>query len=167
MERKWWQEEVIYQIYPKSFKDSNGDGIGDIRGITEKLDYLKDLGVTMLWICPVYRSPMDDNGYDVSDYRALAPEFGEMEDLEELIREAKRREIKIMMDLVINHSSDEHEWFRKALEDPESRYHDYYVFKEGTEIPNNWRSIFGGSVWRRCRAGMNITITRSERNSRI
>ena len=147
MERKWWQEEVIYQIYPKSFKDSNGDGIGDIRGITEKLDYLKDLGVTMLWICPVYRSPMDDNGYDVSDYRALAPEFGEMEDLEELIREAKRREIKIMMDLVINHSSDEHEWFRKALEDPESRYHDYYVFKEGTEIPNNWRSIFGGSVW--------------------
>ena len=124
MERKWWQEEVIYQIYPKSFKDSNGDGIGDIRGITEKLDYLKDLGVTMLWICPVYRSPMDDNGYDVSDYRALAPEFGEMEDLEELIREAKRREIKIMMDLVINHSSDEHEWFRKALEDPESRYHD-------------------------------------------
>ena len=147
MERKWWQEEVIYQIYPKSFKDSNGDGIGDIRGITEKLDYLKDLGVTMLWICPVYRSPMDDNGYDVSDYRALAPEFGEMEDLEELIREAKGREIKIMMDLVINHSSDEHEWFRKALEDPESRYHDYYVFKEGTEIPNNWRSIFGGSVW--------------------
>ena len=147
MTKKWWQDEVIYQIYPKSFRDSNGDGIGDIRGITEKLDYLKDLGVTMLWICPVYQSPMDDNGYDVSDYMALAPEFGDMDDLDELIREADKRDIKIMMDLVINHSSDEHEWFQKALEDPESRYHDYYIFKEGTKRPNNWRSIFGGSVW--------------------
>ena len=147
MEKKWWQDEVIYQIYPKSFNDSNGDGVGDIRGITEKLDYLKDLGVTMLWICPVYQSPMDDNGYDVSDYRALAPEFGSMDDLDELIREADKREIKIIMDLVINHSSDEHEWFRKALEDPDSRYHDYYIFKESVERPNNWRSIFGGSVW--------------------
>ena len=147
MEKKWWQDEVIYQIYPKSFNDSNGDGVGDIRGITEKLDYLKDLGVTMLWICPVYQSPMDDNGYDVSDYRALAPEFGSMDDLDELIREADKREIKIIMDLVINHSSDEHEWFRKALEDPDSRYHDYYIFKESAERPNNWRSIFGGSVW--------------------
>ena len=126
---KWWEKEVIYQIYPKSFKDSNGDGIGDIRGITGKLDYLEDLGVTMLWICPVYRSPMDDNGYDVSDYRALAPEFGEMEDLDELIREAGKRGIKIMMDLVINHSSDEHEWFRQALKDPGSKYHDYYIFR--------------------------------------
>ena len=147
MEKKWWQDEVIYQIYPKSFNDSNGDGVGDIRGITEKLDYLKDLGVTMLWICPVYQSPMDDNGYDVSDYRALAPEFGSMDDLDELIRETDKREIKIIMDLVINHSSDEHEWFRKALEDPDSRYHDYYIFKESVERPNNWRSIFGGSVW--------------------
>ena len=147
MEKKWWQDEVIYQIYPKSFNDSNGDGVGDIRGITEKLDYLKDLGVTMLWICPVYQSPMDDNGYDVSDYRALAPEFGSMDDLDELIRETDKREIKIIMDLVINHSSDEHEWFRKALEDPDSRYHDYYIFKESAERPNNWRSIFGGSVW--------------------
>lgn len=147
MENMWWQKEVIYQIYPKSFYDSNGDGIGDIRGITEKLDYLQNLGVTMLWICPVYESPMDDNGYDVSDYRALAPEFGNMEDLDELIREAGNREIKIMMDLVINHSSDEHEWFRHALEDPDSRYHDYYIFKEGIKEPNNWRSIFGGSVW--------------------
>lgn len=147
MENMWWQKEVIYQIYPKSFYDSNGDGIGDIRGITEKLDYLQNLGVTMLWICPVYESPMDDNGYDVSDYRALAPEFGNMEDLDELIREAGNREIKIMMDLVINHSSDEHEWFRHALEDPDSRYRDYYIFKEGIKEPNNWRSIFGGSVW--------------------
>ena len=144
---KWWEKEVIYQIYPKSFKDSNGDGIGDIRGITGKLDYLEDLGVTMLWICPVYRSPMDDNGYDVSDYRALAPEFGEMEDLDELIREAGKRGIKIMMDLVINHSSDEHEWFRQALKDPGSKYHDYYIFRQGKDRPNNWRSIFGGSVW--------------------
>lgn len=147
MEKKWWQKEVVYQIYPRSFYDSSKDGIGDIRGITEKLDYLKDLGITMLWICPVYQSPMDDNGYDVSDYRALAPEFGSMEDLDELIREAKKRNIKIIMDLVINHTSDEHEWFRKALEDPQSRYHDYYIFKKGTERPNNWRSIFGGSVW--------------------
>lgn len=147
MMKKWWRDEVIYQIYPKSFRDSNGDGIGDIRGITEKLDYLEDLGVTMLWICPVYQSPMDDNGYDVSDYMALAPEFGDMDDLDELIREADKRNIKIMMDLVINHSSDEHEWFQKALEDPESRYHDYYIFKEGKARPNNWRSIFGGNVW--------------------
>lgn len=147
MERKWWQKEVVYQIYPKSFFDSSGDGIGDIRGITEKLDYLHDLGVTMLWICPVYQSPMDDNGYDVSDYRALAPEFGTLDDLEELIREADKCDIKIIMDLVINHSSDEHEWFKTAIVDADSRYHDYYIFKEGTEVPNNWRSIFGGSVW--------------------
>lgn len=147
MKKKWWQEEVVYQIYPKSFCDSNQDGIGDLRGITEKLDYLKELGVTMLWICPVYQSPMDDNGYDISDYQAVAAEFGTMEDLEELIREAAKREMKIILDLVINHTSDEHEWFRKALEDPDSPCHDYYIFKEGTRTPNNWRSVFGGSVW--------------------
>lgn len=147
MEKIWWQKEVVYQIYPKSFYDSNGDGIGDIKGITEKLDYLKELGVTMVWICPVYQSPMDDNGYDVSDYMALAPEFGRMEDLEELIREAGERGIKIIMDLVINHTSDQHMWFQKALADPKSKYHDYYIFKEGKELPNNWRSVFGGSVW--------------------
>lgn len=147
MKRHWWQEEVVYQIYPKSFYDSNGDGIGDIRGITEKLDYLHNLGITMLWICPVYQSPMDDNGYDVSDYKALAPEFGNLEDLEELIQEAGKRKIRIIMDLVINHSSDEHEWFKKALADPMSKYHNYYIFKEGSKEPNNWRSIFGGSVW--------------------
>lgn len=147
MEKKWWQEEVVYQIYPKSFRDADGDGIGDIKGITEKLDYLQDLGVTMLWICPVYQSPMDDNGYDVSDYQALAPEFGTMQDLDELIEKAKEKGIKIILDLVINHTSDEHEWFQKALAEPEGEYHDYYIFKEGKKEPNNWRSVFGGSVW--------------------
>ncbi len=147
MKKQWWQEEVVYQIYPKSFYDSNNDGIGDLRGITEKLDYLEDLGVTMLWICPVYQFPMDDNGYDISDYTAIAPEFGTMQDLEELIAEAKKRGIRIILDLVINHTSDEHEWFQKALADAQSPYHDYYIFKEGKQEPNNWRSVFGGSVW--------------------
>lgn len=147
MEKKWWQEEVVYQIYPKSFYDSNGDGIGDLKGITQKLDYLQKLGVTMLWICPIYRSPMDDNGYDVSDYQDIAPEFGVMEDLDELIAAAKERGIKIVLDLVINHTSDEHEWFQKALKEPESEFRNYYIFREGKKEPNNWRSVFGGSVW--------------------
>lgn len=147
MEKKWWQREIVYQIYPKSFYDSNQDGIGDIRGITEKLDYLKNLGVTMLWLCPVFQSPMDDNGYDISDYLSLAPEFGTVEDLDQLIAESKQAGIKIILDLVINHSSDEHSWFQEALRNPDSPYHDYYIFKKGGERPNNWRSIFGGSVW--------------------
>lgn len=147
MNRQWWQKEVVYQIYPKSFNDSNGDGIGDIKGITEKLGYLSDLGVTMLWICPIYKSPMDDNGYDISDYFDLAPEFGIMEDLDELIEKASEKGIKIILDLVINHTSDEHKWFEEAIRNPESKYHDYYIFKEGEEVPNNWRSVFGGSVW--------------------
>lgn len=147
MERKWWQEEVVYQIYPKSFYDSNGDGTGDIRGIMEKLPYLERLGVTMLWICPVFASPMDDNGYDISDYMALAPEFGTLEDLDELIAQAGKQGIKIILDLVINHTSDEHAWFQEALADPKSPYHDFYIFKEGHDEPNNWRSVFGGSVW--------------------
>ncbi|MCI6465616.1 MAG: alpha-glucosidase [Faecalicatena sp.] len=147
MKEQWWQEEVVYQIYPKSFYDSNQDGIGDLRGITEKLDYLENLGITMLWICPIYQSPMDDNGYDISDYRAVAKEFGTMEDLDELIGEARKRGIKIMLDLVINHTSDEHEWFQKALADSNSPYHDFYIFREGDREPNNWRSVFGGSVW--------------------
>lgn len=147
MEKEWWQQEVVYQIYPKSFNDSNGDGKGDIRGIIEKLDYLKELGITMLWISPVYQSPMDDNGYDVSDYMAIAPEFGTMEDLDELIQEAGALGIKIIMDLVINHTSDEHVWFQEALKNPESKYHNYYIFQKGTQKPNNWRSVFGGSVW--------------------
>ncbi|GIM30424.1 alpha-amylase [Clostridium polyendosporum] len=147
--KKWWQKEVIYQIYPKSFYDSNGDGIGDVKGITEKLDYLSDLGVTMLWLCPIYRSPMDDNGYDISDYYQLNPEFGTMEDLDELIEKAKKKNIKIILDLVINHTSDEHPWFQDAINNPNSPYKDYYIFKEGKdgEEPTNWRSIFGGSVW--------------------
>lgn len=147
MKRKWWQEEVVYQIYPKSFCDSNEDGIGDINGITSKLEYLEELGITMLWICPIFQSPMDDNGYDISDYFALAPEFGTMEDLKNLVEKAKEKGIKIILDLVINHTSDEHPWFQKALADPKSNYHDFYIFKEGKEVPNNWRSVFGGSVW--------------------
>lgn len=149
MDRNWWQREVVYQIYPKSFCDSNGDGIGDIRGIVQKLDYLKDLGVTMLWICPIYCSPMDDNGYDVADYQGIAPQFGTMEDVDALIEEARRRDIKIVLDLVINHTSDEHPWFQQALADPSSPCRDYYIFKPGKDgqQPNNWRSVFGGSVW--------------------
>ena len=140
VKRKWWQEEVIYQIYPRSFCDSNGDGIGDLKGITLKLDYLKDLGVTMLWICPCYQSPMDDNGYDISDYMKIANEFGTMDDMDELIREGKKRDIKIILDLVINHTSDEHPWFQEALKNPESKYHDYYIFKSGKkEIAETYR----------------------------
>ena len=142
-----YKREIAYQVYPRSYKDSNHDGIGDIQGIIEKLDYLQDLGITLLWICPVYKSPMDDNGYDIADYYDINPEFGTMEDVEELISEAKKRDIKIMMDLVLNHTSDEHEWFKKAISDPDSKYHDYYIFKQGTTPPNNWRSVFGGSVW--------------------
>ncbi len=147
MKQKWWQKEIVYQIYPKSFCDSNGDGIGDLPGILQKLPYLKDLGVTLLWLCPIYKSPMADNGYDVADYTALAPEFGSMQDLETLIAQAKRMGIGILMDLVINHTSDEHPWFQQALADPHSPYHDYYIFKSGKRPPNNWRSVFGGSVW--------------------
>ena len=147
MNNKWWQKEVVYQIYPKSFYDSNNDGIGDIKGITSKLDYLKNLGITMIWICPIFKSPMDDNGYDISDYFDIAEEFGTMSDLKELIDKAKEKDIKIILDLVINHTSDEHPWFKEALKNPESKYHDYYIFKKGNSVPNNWRSVFGTSVW--------------------
>lgn len=150
LKKKWWQKEVIYQIYPKSFYDSNNDGIGDIKGITQKLDYLQSLGITMVWICPVYKSPMADNGYDISDYYQLNPEFGEMKDLDELIEKAKEKGIKIVLDLVINHTSDEHLWFQDLLNNPESSpYRDYYVLKSGEDgqPPTNWRSVFGGSVW--------------------
>ncbi len=148
-DRKWWQKEIIYQIYPRSFYDANGDGIGDIKGITSKLEYLKDLGITMIWICPIYKSPMVDNGYDISDYLGINPEFGSMEDLDELLERAQALDIKVMLDLVINHTSDEHRWFKEALKNPNSPYRDYYIFKDGVENkePNNWRSIFGGSVW--------------------
>lgn len=149
MDQEWWKKAVAYQIYPRSFCDSNGDGVGDLRGILQKLDYLRDLSVDVLWICPVYRSPMDDNGYDISDYREIDPVFGTNADLEELIREADKRGIRILMDLVINHCSDEHPWFRKALADPDSEEADYFIFKRPADgkRPNNWRSIFGGSAW--------------------
>ena len=149
MEKKWWQKEVVYQLYPRSFYDSNNDGIGDIAGITEKLEYLKELGITMIWICPIFVSPMDDNGYDISDYYHLAPEFGTVEELDTLIEKAKQMGIKIILDLVLNHTSDEHYWFQEALKDKNSKYHEYYIFKDGSEPINNWRSVFGGSVWQK------------------
>lgn len=149
MERKWWHDKVAYQIYPKSFMDSNGDGVGDLRGIIEKLDYLKELGIDIVWISPIYQSPFVDQGYDISDYYKIAPEFGTMEDFDELLLEAEKRGIKIVMDLVINHCSDKHEWFLKALENPEGKYADYFYFEKGKngEAPSNYRSYFGGSVW--------------------
>ncbi len=149
MERKWWHGKVAYQIYPKSFYDSNGDGIGDIPGIISKLDYLADLGIDILWLSPCYQSPLADQGYDISDYYNIDPRFGTMEDMERLIAEAKKRGICILMDLVVNHCSDEHEWFKRACEDPDGKYGKYFYLrdkKEG-ELPTNWRSYFGGPVW--------------------
>ena len=149
MTKKWCQDKVAYQIYPKSFYDSNGDGIGDIPGIIDKLDYLKDLGVDIIWLSPCYQSPLADQGYDISDYYAIDPRFGTMEDMDRLIAEAKDRDMYILMDLVVNHCSDEHEWFRKACEDPDGKYGNFFYLrdkKEG-ELPTNWRSYFGGSVW--------------------
>ncbi|BCZ44583.1 alpha-amylase [Clostridium gelidum] len=147
--KKWWHDKVAYQIYPKSFCDSNGDGIGDLRGIISKLDYLKKLGVDIIWLSPIYCSPMVDQGYDISDYYNIDSQFGTMEDMDELLREAKARNMYILMDLVVNHCSDKHEWFKKALEDPEGEYADYFYFREGkgNKPPCNWRSYFGGSVW--------------------
>ena len=147
MEKDWWKGKVAYQIYPKSFKDSNGDGVGDLKGITEKLDYLQDLGIDILWLSPVYKSPFIDQGYDISDYYAIDPLFGTMEDMEELIAEGKERGISIIMDLVVNHCSSHHEWFQKALADPDGPYADYFYFIESDKEPNNWESYFGGSVW--------------------
>ncbi len=148
--RKLWQDEAIYQIYPRSFCDSNGDGVGDIPGIISKLDYLKDLGVKIIWLSPVYESPLDDMGYDISDYRKIRPELGTMEDMDRLIKEAGERGLKIVMDLVVNHTSDEHEWFLKS-KDPASPYHDYYIWRKGRKNnkkpPNNWTSMFVGSAW--------------------
>ena len=147
MEKDWWKGKVAYQIYPKSFKDSNGDGVGDLKGITEKLDYLQDLGIDILWLSPIYKSPFIDQGYDISDYYAIDPIFGTMEDMEELIAEGKKRGISIIMDLVVNHCSSHHEWFQKALADPDGPYADYFYFIESDKEPNNWESNFGGSVW--------------------
>ena len=125
MAKKWWQDKVVYQIYPRSFQDSNGDGIGDLPGIISRLDYLSDLGIDAIWLSPVYRSPQDDNGYDISDYQDIDPMFGSLEDMERLIAEADKRGIKIIMDLVLNHSSDEHRWFREAKKSKDNPYHDY------------------------------------------
>lgn len=144
MQEKWWHNAVVYQVYPKSFMDSNGDGIGDLPGITSKLDYLAKLGITAIWLSPVYDSPMDDNGYDIADYQAIAAIFGTMEDMDELIEEAKKRDIRIIMDLVVNHTSDEHAWFVEACENPDSPERDYYIWRDE---PNDLDSIFSGSAW--------------------
>lgn len=150
MKRTWWKEAVIYQIYPRSFMDSNGDGIGDIKGITSRLDYLKYLGVDVIWLSPIYKSPNDDNGYDISDYQAIMDEFGTMEDFDEMLSQAHKRGLRIIMDLVVNHTSDEHKWFMESRKSKDSVYRDYYIWREGKDEktpPNNWGSCFGGSAW--------------------
>ncbi|MBN1072852.1 alpha-glucosidase [Clostridium botulinum] len=149
MKTNWWKESVVYQIYPRSFKDSNGDGIGDIRGIIEKLDYLKELGIDVIWLSPVYKSPNDDNGYDISDYKDIMTEFGTMNDFDELLNSAHEKGIKIMMDLVVNHTSDEHQWFVESRKSEKNKYRDYYVWKKGKDgqPPNNWTSCFSGPAW--------------------
>ena len=150
MEKKWWHNKVAYQIYPKSFYDTNGDGIGDINGVIEKLDYLRDLGIDIIWLSPIYCSPLADQGYDISDYYDIDPRFGTLSDLDRLIEEGKKRGIGIVMDLVVNHCSDEHEWFKKACEDPDGEYGKFFYIedhKDGDSLPCNWRSYFGGSVW--------------------
>lgn len=155
LERKWWKEAIGYQIYLRSFYDSNGDGIGDINGIIEKLDYLKDLGVDLLWICPFYKSPMDDNGYDVSDFYDISPDYGTMDDAKRLISEAKKRGIRIIADLVMNQTSDEHEWFMESRKSVDNPYRDYYIWQKGKIVdgkevePTNWASFFGGSCWQK------------------
>lgn len=150
MSKQWWKEIVAYQVYPRSFYDSNGDGIGDLPGLIEKLDYLKDLGIDLIWVCPIFDSPNDDNGYDIRDYKAILDEFGTMEDCDRLIEEVHKRDMKIIFDLVVNHTSDEHEWFIESRSSKDNPYRDYYIWHEGDEEgnrPNNWESIFSGSVW--------------------
>ncbi|ABR32919.1 glycoside hydrolase family 13 protein [Clostridium beijerinckii] len=149
MDKKWWKESVVYQVYPRSFNDSNGDGIGDLRGIIEKLDYLKELGIDVIWLSPVYKSPNDDNGYDISDYEDIMDEFGTMEDMDDLIEEGNKRGIKILMDLVVNHTSDEHKWFIEAKKSKDNPYRDYYIWRDPVngEEPNDLRSTFSGSAW--------------------
>lgn len=150
MEKRWWKESVVYQIYPRSFCDSNGDGIGDLNGITGKLDYLKELGIDVIWLSPVYKSPNDDNGYDISDYQAIMDEFGTMEDFDRMLATAHKKGIKIMMDLVVNHTSDEHKWFIESRKSTDNPYRDYYIWrpaKEDGSLPNNWGSCFSGPAW--------------------
>jgi oligo-1,6-glucosidase len=149
MKKKWWKESVVYQIYPRSFCDSNGDGIGDLRGIIQKLDYLKELGIDVVWLSPVYKSPNADNGYDISDYQDIMEEFGTMADWEEMLAEMHKRGIKLIMDLVVNHTSDEHAWFVESRKSKDNPYRDYYIWRprKGDQEPNNWESLFGGSAW--------------------
>ena len=149
MKKAWWKESVVYQVYPRSFCDSNGDGIGDLRGIISKLDYLKELGINVIWMSPIYRSPNDDNGYDISDYQEIMEEFGTMADFDELLAGAHERGIKIVMDLVVNHTSDEHEWFLESRGSRDNPKRDYYIWYEPKDggYPNNWGSAFGGPAW--------------------
>ena len=149
MDRAWWKEAVVYQIYPRSFKDSNGDGIGDLNGITEKMDYLKELGIDVIWLSPVYESPNDDNGYDISNYRGIMKDFGTMEDYDRMLAAAHERGIRIVMDLVVNHTSDEHPWFIESRRSKDNPYRDYYIWREGKDgkEPNNWGSCFSGPAW--------------------
>lgn len=148
-EKKWWQSAVVYQIYPKSFQDSNGDGVGDLRGIMERLEYLGKLGIDAIWLSPVCKSPQADNGYDISDYQDIDPMFGSVEDMEALIKEAKKYNIRIIMDLVLNHTSNKHRWFEEAKKSKDNPYHDYYVWRDGEEgvEPNDMKAVFGGSAW--------------------
>lgn len=150
LKRDWWKSSVVYQIYPKSFYDSNGDGIGDIQGIIKKLDYLKELGVDVLWLTPIYVSPMADNGYDIADYYNIDETFGTMKDFEELLTEVHNRDMKLIMDMVINHTSTKHFWFKEAIKNEDNKYHNYYIWKKGNDVlpPNNWLSKFGGSAWK-------------------
>ncbi len=149
MEKRWWKESVVYQIYPRSFMDSNGDGIGDLNGITQRLDYLQELGIDVIWLSPVYQSPNDDNGYDISDYRAIMKEFGTMEDFERMLRSIHDHGMKLMMDLVVNHTSDEHPWFIESRKSTDNPYRDYYIWRPGKDggRPNNWGSAFSGPAW--------------------
>lgn len=149
---KWWRNAVVYQVYPRSFQDSNGDGIGDLPGITSRLEYLKELGIDVLWLSPIYESPQVDNGYDISDYQAINPDYGTLDDFDHLVEKAHSLGIKILMDLVVNHTSDQHEWFKKAISEPTSKYRDYYIFRDAQEngdLPNNWGDFFGGCAWQK------------------
>lgn len=168
MERKWWHDSVVYQIYPRSYNDSNGDGIGDLNGIIEKLDYLKTLGIDVIWLSPVYDSPNDDNGYDIRDYEAIMKEFGTMDDFDRLLDEAHARDIKIVMDLVINHSSDEHQWFAESRQSKDNPYRDYYMWRPANpdgSLPNNWGRFSLDLPGNMMKQRMNTIFTYSRRSS--
>lgn len=150
LERAWWKEAVVYQIYPRSFQDTTGNGIGDLKGITKRLDYLKTLGIDVIWLSPIYQSPNDDNGYDISDYRNIMTDFGTMADFDEMLSEMHKRGIKLMMDLVANHTSDEHAWFVESRKSKDNPFRDYYIWRDPKAPgvpPNNWTSYFSGSAW--------------------